>query len=1001
MDTITFSEQGFGTVDPTYVFDDNTVTFDGVILGDSAQPASPVIAANFSYLGPVFINFDIPVDFVSLDVGFFDNLGSTRIEFRNAAGELLFSTNNDDLGVLTFSFASEEGIASVAAIDESFDASGFSVDTVVFGENVEQLPPPAVSLLDSAPATIDRNFGTVDEGATFFYQGSVGGTDTEDALRINVAEDMVATFNVFLASNSGNVSTFTVNLTEGVNFVNVAPLEAYENAEDYVVTFSVVDAETTPREEIIDDLLEELLGGVFNLAEVSADLATYFRTNAGNIDELTGFLDDFGKKLGLIGLALDIAGRIDNVIAAEEPDQQAFVETIDMLTGIAITGVVSAGATYVGTPLAGILGGVVSGVVYTNFISDGVRDEAGDFYDDLVGNPSQQLNLNTLLSAQIDLTDFTFDAEFYLATYPDAAEAVESGEAISAIVHYLTTGIGLGYEINAGGAVVDPGDLAGDFEIANAANLYNFGVFTAAAGDLAGDAVSTGESALADFINEQRTEGTEFAFNAALSALANRVAIDLVVNQNGAPLGGAISENAAGWITELSNGEIWNDALADLATESGIFLGQASILGAFNPGTSIEEVYEYINNSLAGTALLVGLDNNSVGIAEFGGIWVVIVTPQILDDDTVIDDTDVLRLFGDAMADFLLGTGISDLIEGLSNADQLSGLGGDDDISGNGGNDTLDGGEGDDMLSGGFGFDDVTGGAGNDTIDGQNGADTLNGGDDDDQVSGGAGNDSVDGGAGDDVISGGIGFDTINGGQDDDVLTGLAGFDALNGGGGDDVLNGNDGFDLLSGGVGNDTLNGGIGTDTLNGNAGNDLLVGGAGSDVLNGGADNDTLNGNAGADLLEGGAGDDRLNGGINQDTLRGGEGNDTVLGGNGADMLDGGGGNDRVEGNAGSDTLTGGAGQDTLKGGIGADTFVFSAGDDNDSITDFQVGVDAVELDLDLFGGTAPTAAALSALASTSADGFLVLTFGGGDSLTFNGVTSLAQIDDDLTFV
>lgn len=49
---------------------------------------------------------------------------------------------------------------------------------------------------------------------------------------------------------------------------------------------------------------------------------------------------------------------------------------------------------------------------------------------------------------------------------------------------------------------------------------------------------------------------------------------------------------------------------------------------------------------------------------------------------------------------------------------------------------------------------------------------------------------------------------------------------------------------------------------------------------------------------------------------------------------------GNDVIDGGSGSDTITGGLGDDSLTGGNGDDTFVYSAGDGDDTISDFNTG-------------------------------------------------------------
>ena len=85
------------------------------------------------------------------------------------------------------------------------------------------------------------------------------------------------------------------------------------------------------------------------------------------------------------------------------------------------------------------------------------------------------------------------------------------------------------------------------------------------------------------------------------------------------------------------------------------------------------------------------------------------------------------------------------------------------------------------------------------------------------------------------------------------------------------------------------------------------------------------------------GGSGRDFLNGGAGGDRLRGNGGHDTLLGGLGDDVLLGEGGNDTLKGQKGRDTLTGGAGRDT---------FFFRKGDGQDTITDYTVGTDVIEI-------------------------------------------------------
>ena len=115
--------------------------------------------------------------------------------------------------------------------------------------------------------------------------------------------------------------------------------------------------------------------------------------------------------------------------------------------------------------------------------------------------------------------------------------------------------------------------------------------------------------------------------------------------------------------------------------------------------------------------------------------------------------------------------------------------------------------------------------------------------------------------------------------------------------------------------------------DVLSGGAGDDLIIGLEGKDDLNGEDGDDILIGNSGKDKLNGGLGDDKLLGGKKKDVLNGGDAEDILIGGKD---------------------------KDKLNGGEDADAFVFDTKLKNkwaDKITDFEVGIDSIHLNREIF--------------------------------------------------
>jgi Ca2+-binding RTX toxin-like protein len=283
----------------------------------------------------------------------------------------------------------------------------------------------------------------------------------------------------------------------------------------------------------------------------------------------------------------------------------------------------------------------------------------------------------------------------------------------------------------------------------------------------------------------------------------------------------------------------------------------------------------------------------------------------------------------------------------------------------------------------------------------------------------------------------------------DDVLEGTAGADTIDGLAGNDTMAGLDGDDTYVVGAAGDTIveAPGAGTDTariaiatarftyvladgvenaaitskvaggITGNAAANALAGNAAANTLLGAAGDDSLDGGAGSDWLEGGDGDDlyvvdaagdrvieAAGGGI--DTVRTAlarwtmaeeierleyTGTGAFAGtGNALDNWIGGGkGADRLLGGDGDDTLAGGLGNDMLTGGAGGDTFVLRFDAGNDTVADFDTGIDRLLVDVSVRAIGNGDAVLDGAVAIAGPGGFgteaeLVLETGGAGTLT-----------------
>lgn len=203
---------------------------------------------------------------------------------------------------------------------------------------------------------------------------------------------------------------------------------------------------------------------------------------------------------------------------------------------------------------------------------------------------------------------------------------------------------------------------------------------------------------------------------------------------------------------------------------------------------------------------------------------------------------------------------------------------------------------------------------------------------------------------------------------------------ALTGDGGQNYFLANGGADTISGGAGGDGLIGNEGADLIFGNEGEDFVLSNQDSDTVFGGSSNDTVYGGQDADLIDGGTGADWLIGNKQNDTIYGGDGADEMYGGQDDDLLVGEGGGDELYGNKGNDTIS---------GGDGFDFFVFGDDSGNDTVADYTAFVDWIKVKSDVNGsGIASASDVLNAISDVG--GEAVLDLGGGNTVTFSGVTA-----------
>lgn len=116
------------------------------VVGDIANPTSPVLSGSPIFNGPISILFSSPVAAVGLDGGYFDTIGGTSIAAFGVNGNLLGTIVNSQTGIEFYGLATASGTNDIAGIsfyitgDEYF---GFAIDNITFGSRRALVPEPS------------------------------------------------------------------------------------------------------------------------------------------------------------------------------------------------------------------------------------------------------------------------------------------------------------------------------------------------------------------------------------------------------------------------------------------------------------------------------------------------------------------------------------------------------------------------------------------------------------------------------------------------------------------------------------------------------------------------------------------------------------------------------------------------------------------------------------------------------------------------------------------
>ena len=628
--TLTFSEYVVGTSNPTFTLVDNTVFTNGIIWPDGSNPTSPVLAGSTDYQAPVSVAFANPVSSVSLDAGYFNNLQSTQVIFLDVSGHVLSSQYNGGTGILHFSYASDVGIGSILVRAVALEEAGFAIDNLAVGPSIEDILPPFFQA-GSLAGEITGSFGDITGGTPITQFDQLGPGDHSDTFRFSLETNATVTWQVRLVDRPEEARTFSQSYAIGNHTISLFDDPDYQSAHAYYLSVLNVEIDPFDHQQLLEAKAREIAGDILSGTLDPISLGDELFQVINGVDDATMLLSKVSKYLGPIGQLAGGIIALENVREFPNPGRQAFIEIADLMGALKATGYGALGGAVIGAgagaflggmalPGAGVgarLGAAVAPIIYTFGVSDGVREEAGQVWDNAfppqdnvgpapaLGSPEPKLGGLGSPASQEAVALIEFDSDWYLQTYADARVAFESGASPSALNYFLTIGIGRGHLPNASSASVGASDLAADpADLARA--TPNEAVYSIAPGALAGDGASAAELLLHDLIEDIRTG--PLPLDSALTALANRKAIDLVHNFVDLPLNRQAIEGQ-GWAETWSSGATLQDgAEALIGSADGL-----TLIAVASSGQSAEEALAAILASFAERGRLLSLDHMRVG----------------------------------------------------------------------------------------------------------------------------------------------------------------------------------------------------------------------------------------------------------------------------------------------------------------------------------------------------------------------------------------------------